>query len=122
MKSMGWVLPMFVGVGMGAGIGWFLGSQSAAARAADRIADLAASTMRPPAPPGPNVAGLYGYGHMGAVSLTDPRANSMRAAYSQVSLPGRNAMGLGAVYASIPGMAHFPSQSARAGYRNAMGY
>jgi hypothetical protein len=128
MKSMGWVLPTLVGVGVGAGIGWYFGSQSAAAKAAERIADVAANAMRtqtaPPAPPNPNLGGLYGhhYGHMGAVSLMDPRAERMRAGYSQVSLPGRNAMGLGAAYASIPGMAHFPGQSARAGYRNAMGY
>lgn len=135
MKSMGWVLPTLVGVGVGAGIGWYFGSQSAAAKAAERIADVAANAMRTQVGPTPgmpgspgmppaNLGGLYGhhYGHMGAVSLTDPRANYMRAAYSQVSLPGRNAMGLGAAYASIPGMAHFPGQSARAGYRNAMGY
>ncbi len=77
-------------------------------------------------PKSEGTTGLYGYGHMhghmGAVSLTDPRAERMHEGYSQVVIPGQRAMGLGAAYASIPGMAHFPSHSARAGYRNAMGY
>jgi hypothetical protein len=95
-----WVLPTLVGVGVGFGLGWYVKSM-----------------QKPMA-----TDGLYGYGHMGAVSLTDPRAESMRAGYSQVPLPGRSAMGLGAAYATIPGMANFPGQAARAGYRNAMGY
>lgn len=106
MKKMGWVLPTLVGAGIGFGLGYYVKSM------------MKTTTT----------AGLYGYGHMGnyghmgAVSLTDPRAESMHEGYSQVPLLGRNAMGLGAAYASIPGMAHFPGQSARAGYRNAMGY
>lgn len=104
MKKMGWVLPTLVGAGIGFGLGYYVKSM------------MKTTTT----------AGLYGYGHMhghmGAVSLTDPRAERMHEGYSQVPLPGRNAMGLGAAYASIPGMAHFPGQSARAGYRNAMGY
>ena len=102
MKKMGWVLPTLVGAGIGFGLGWYVKSMQKTT----------------------TTNGLYGhhYGHMGAVSLTDPRAESMHEGYSQVPLPGRNAMGLGAAYASIPGMAHFPGQSARAGYRNAMGY
>ena len=124
MKSMGWVLPTLVGVGVGAGIGWYFGSQSAAARAAERLAEVAANAMQTRTPPPSNLGGLYGhhYGHMGAVLLTDPTARGERAAYSQVAIPGQRAMGLGAAYASIPGMAHFPAQAARAGYRGAMGY
>lgn len=134
MKSMGWVLPTLVGVGVGAGIGWYLGSQSAAAKAAERIADVAANAMRTqvgptpgmpgsPGTPPANLGGLYGhgYGHMGAVMLPG-EGQEFRSQYMQAALPGRRAMGLGAAYASIPGMAHFPGQSARAGYRNAMGY
>ena len=104
MKKMGWVLPTLVGAGIGFGLGWYVKSMQ----------KTTAGT-----------SGLYGYhhgDHFGAVSLTDPRAERMHEGYSQVPLPGRNAMGLGAAYASIPGMAHFPGQSARAGYRNAMGY
>jgi len=106
MKKLGWVLPTLVGVGVGFGIGWYVkGMQKTSTTGTD---------------------GLYGYGHghghMGAVLLTDPTARGERAAYSQVVVPGQRAMGLGAAYASIPGMAHFPSHSARAGYRNAMGY
>lgn len=104
MKKMGWVLPTLVGVGVGFGIGWYV------------------KGMQKTSTTGTN--GLYGhhYGHMGAVLLTDPTARGEHAAYSQVAVPGQRAMGLGAAYASIPGMAHFPAQAARAGYRNAMGY
>lgn len=109
MKSMGWVLPTLVGVGVGFGLGWYV-------KGIEK-------------PNSEGTMGLYGYGHMhghyghmGAVRLTDRSTQSERAAYSQVVVPGQHAMGLGAAYASIPGMAHFPSHSARAGYRNAMGY
>lgn len=118
MKKMGWVLPTLVGVGVGFGIGWY-------------VKGMQKPEESPRTPDSPGTTGLYGYGHMrghyghghmGAVLLTDPTARGERAAYSQVAIPGQRAMGLGAAYASIPGMAHFPGQSARAGYRNAMGY
>jgi len=103
MKSMGWVLPTLVGVGVGFGIGWYVKGKEK--------------------PKSEGTTGLYGYGHghMGAVMLPG-EGQEFRSLYSRASLPGQRAMGLGAAYASIPGMAHFPSHSARAGYRNAMGY
>lgn len=104
MKKMGWVLPTLVGVGVGFGLGWYVKSMQKTTT---------------------GTSGLYGYGHhgdhFGAVMLPG-EGEEFRDLYSQAALPGRRAMGLGAAYASIPGMAHFPSQSARAGYRNAMGY
>ena len=104
MKKMGWVLPTLVGVGVGFGLGWYVKS------------------MQKPESNG--TTGLYGYhhgDHFGAVMLPG-EGQAFRDQYMQAALPGRRAMGLGAAYASIPGMAHFPAQAARAGYRNAMGY
>lgn len=102
MKKMGWVLPTLVGAGIGFGLGWYVKSMQ----------KTTAGT-----------SGLYGYhhGHMGAVMLPG-EGEEFRDLYSQARIPGQRAMGLGAAYASIPGMAHFPGAPARAGYRNAMGY
>lgn len=106
MKKMGWMLPTLVGVGVGFGIGWYVKGMQKPETAATR--------------------GLYGYGHshgdhFGAVMLPG-EGQEFRHLYSQAASPGRRAMGLGAAYASIPGMAHFPGAPARAGYRSAMGY
>ncbi len=138
-----WVLPTLVGAGVGAAVTYYFvarrwseevamlkqardHAEAVAADYQDRLVAQMQTTIpgaTSPTPQNGTVNGLYGYGRHGFGAVVLPgEGQEFRHLYSQAASPGRRAMGLGAAYASIPGMAHFPGQSARAGYRNAMGY